>query len=72
MLNLLSEQAAGYSDGYLWGMITNGRGLMPSYKRIPAQERWYVVDYVRQLQRDAGVLANPSVDEGAVAAGGDQ
>ena len=49
-------------------MITNGRGLMPSYKRIPAQERWYVVDYVRQLQRDAGVLSEQA-DEAS--AGGD-
>ena len=33
--------------------ITNGRGLMPSYRRIPAGERWYIVDYLRQLQRNA-------------------
>lgn len=72
LLNLLTPQAAAYSDGYIWGMITNGRGVMPSYKRIPAQERWYVVDYVRQLQRNAGVLGNQNADEGAVAAGGDQ
>lgn len=52
-LNLRSELARGYSDGYLWGMITNGRGLMPSYRRIPADDRWYVVAYVRQLQADA-------------------
>lgn len=51
LLNLLSAQTRGYSDGYLWGMITNGRGLMPSYRRIPAGERWNLVTYVRELQR---------------------
>ena len=52
-LNLRSELARGYSDGYLWGMITNGRGLMPSYRRIPAHDRWYVVEYIRSIQADA-------------------
>lgn len=59
LLNITSDLTRGYSDGYIWGLITNGRGLMPSYRRIPADERWLVVSYVRQLQRDA-------------AAGGDQ
>ncbi len=53
-LNLRSDQAASYSDGYLWGMITNGRGLMPSYRRIPAAVRWQVVAYVRAFQDSAG------------------
>lgn len=42
------------SDGYIWGMIENGRGLMPAYDRIPAEDRWYIVEYVRHLQRQAG------------------
>ena len=49
-LDLHSEQARAYTDGYLWGMITNGRGLMPSYRRIPVDLRWQVVAYVRALQ----------------------
>ena len=53
LLNLRSELTRSYSDGYLWGMITNGRGLMPSYRRIPAYERWYLVAHVRRLQADA-------------------
>lgn len=52
-LNITSALTQSYSDGYIWGMITNGRGLMPSYRRIPADERWLVVNYVRQLQRNA-------------------
>jgi len=49
-LDLTSERAVGLTDGYLWGMIANGRGVMPSYRRIPADDRWYIVNYVRQLQ----------------------
>lgn len=50
-LDLHSEQARAYTDGYIWGMITNGRGLMPSYRRIPATVRWQVVAYVRARQQ---------------------
>lgn len=40
------------SDGYLYGIVRVGRGLMPPYGgRIPSRERWLVVNYVRQLQR---------------------
>jgi mono/diheme cytochrome c family protein len=38
------------SDGYIWGMIRNGRGLMPSYNRIEEMDRWDVVNYIRGLQ----------------------
>lgn len=50
-LNLLSERARALSDGYMWGMIQNGRGLMPAYDRVPREERWALVLYVRELQR---------------------
>ena len=45
--------ARGRSDGYLFGMISGGRGLMPDYKRIPQEDRWHIVNYVRQLQASA-------------------
>ncbi len=63
LLNLTSDLTRSYSDGYIWGMITNGRGLMPSYRRIPADERWLVVNYVRQLQRDAAAGTAPGEDQ---------
>ncbi|MDH3297958.1 MAG: cytochrome c [Gemmatimonadota bacterium] len=56
-LNLLSERAMALSDGYMWGMVANGRGVMPSYRRIPAGDRWYLVHYVRELQ---GASAPPA------------
>lgn len=69
LLDLTSQRTADYSDGYLWGMITNGRGLMPSYRRIPAEERWYLVSWVRQLQRNAG---NAPAGDAAAAPGDDR
>lgn len=51
--NLLSDRTRGYTDGYIYGMITNGRGFMPGYSRIPRETRWQLVTYVRHLQRTA-------------------
>jgi mono/diheme cytochrome c family protein len=52
--NLSSETVAAYSDQYLYAMIRVGRGLMPEYgSRITHFDRWSVVNYVRQLQRQA-------------------
>ena len=48
---LMSERAKGQlSDGYIYGMMRNGRGLMPSYNRIEEHDRWDVVNYIRTLQ----------------------
>jgi mono/diheme cytochrome c family protein len=58
-LNLMSQRARDFSDGYVWGMIANGRGLMPAYKRIPADERWLVVAWLRDLQARSPVDAQP-------------
>jgi mono/diheme cytochrome c family protein len=48
--SLLTAQARAHSDGYLYGIIRNGRGAMPSYNRIEELERWDVVNYLRTLQ----------------------
>ncbi len=47
------------SDGYLYGLVTNapamGRPVMPHYgDKIHGTDRWDVVNYVRQLQQQAG------------------
>lgn len=49
-MNLTRADAMALSDGYIFGIIGNGRGLMPSYRRVPADERWYLVHYIRSLQ----------------------
>jgi len=48
-------QTAARSDGYIYGVIAAGRGLMPPYgERVPHLDRWAVVEYVRSLQAAAG------------------
>ena len=49
---LTAESAVGRSDGYIFGMMAAGRGLMPNYRRIPEGDRWHLVNYVRQLQAE--------------------
>lgn len=53
---LRGEAAVARSDGYLYGMIRVGRGLMPAYgHQIGHYDRWHLVNYVRRLQgADAG------------------
>ncbi|MQA89583.1 MAG: c-type cytochrome [Gemmatimonas sp.] len=52
---LVGGTAPARSDGYLYGIIRVGRGLMPAYgERIAHGDRWAVVHYVRELQRAAG------------------
>jgi len=38
-----------YPDGYIWGYMTLGGAVMPSYANdLSATERWHVVNYVRK------------------------
>jgi mono/diheme cytochrome c family protein len=59
--SLLADQAKSRSDGYVFGMMRNGRGLMPTYNRIEEPDRWDVVNYIRGLQ---GKLAGITVPTG--------
>ena len=64
---LMSDRVKGFTDGYIYGMIRVGRGLMPSYgHRISHFDRWNVVNYLRVLQ---GVVPAPMVAPGAAPAG---
>lgn len=48
---LTADMTKQRSDGYLYAMIRQGRGLMPRYgDKIRGDDRWHVVNYVRQLQ----------------------
>src|SRR5581483_4279028 len=53
-----SNAANALSDGYIFGMIRNGRGLMPSYNRIEEPDRWDIVNYLRALQGKGTIAAN--------------
>ena len=54
-----TNAATTLSDGYLFGIIRNGRGLMPSYNRIEELDRWDVINYLRSIQR-GGAPQTPS------------
>jgi mono/diheme cytochrome c family protein len=41
--------ANAFSDGHIYTTITMGRGRMPSYKRIPVNGKWDLINYVRTL-----------------------
>jgi mono/diheme cytochrome c family protein len=46
------EKIQNYPDGQIFDVITNGTGLMASYRwPIPPNDRWAIVAYVRELQR---------------------
>ncbi|MEP6989310.1 MAG: cytochrome c [bacterium] len=59
VLPLVGASAEGKTDGYIWGMMRNGRGGMPSYNRIEEMDRWDVVNYVRGLQGKYQVASGP-------------
>lgn len=52
------DRLRGVEDGYLFDVITNGKGLMlPFNDRISPEERWAIVLYVRALQRSQNAAA---------------
>jgi mono/diheme cytochrome c family protein len=57
---LVGAAGAARSDGYIWGVIRNGRGAMPSYDRIEELDRWDVVNYIRGLQGRYQVAVGPA------------
>ncbi len=72
-LNLTLDIAKNRTDGYIWGMMRNGRGLMPTYNRIEERARWDVVNYLRALQGrvsgiafETGPVAPPGVTGAAL------
>ena len=68
--NLSGAQVAAYSDQYLYAMIRVGRGLMPEYgSRITHFDRWTIVNYVRELQLQAGNTPGSDVSGGGPPAG---
>lgn len=58
--DLTADMTKGRSDGYLFGMMTFGGAIMPTYANdLTPKERWHVVNYVRKvLQQGGAVQAN--------------
>ncbi|HUG39373.1 MAG TPA: cytochrome c [Longimicrobiales bacterium] len=57
--SLTIPTTVGRSDGYIYAVVKAGRGLMPSYRRIPPRDRWAVVSYLRQLQEQDAAQGGP-------------
>lgn len=45
--------ARALTDGHIYTTISLGRGRMPNYSRITPEDRWNVVNYVRELNGGA-------------------
>jgi mono/diheme cytochrome c family protein len=55
-----AAHVARFTDGYLYGIIRVGRGLMPAYgDRMTHLDRWALVHYLRQLGVDPGAVVPP-------------
>jgi mono/diheme cytochrome c family protein len=63
--------AVRFSDAYLFGLITQGRGLMPGYARIPAPARWDIVNYLRSMDFGPGGTTTQAAPSGAPPAPGE-
>ncbi len=49
--DLMADATKARTDGYIYAMIKQGRGIMPRYgDKIRGVDRWNVVNYVRKLQ----------------------
>jgi mono/diheme cytochrome c family protein len=59
--SLVSQRARDFKDGYLYHMITMGRGLMGGYgsQIIKPEDRWALVNYLRQMQSKEPVFPAP-------------
>jgi mono/diheme cytochrome c family protein len=64
---IVADLTKNRSDGYLFAIMRNGRGAMPSYNRIEESDRWDVVNYLRSLQ---GLAPTVQVTSGPMAAPG--
>ena len=52
------EKILKYPDGQIFDIMTNGQGLMPSYRwPIPPADRWAIIAYIRELQRKRSASA---------------
>jgi mono/diheme cytochrome c family protein len=55
-----SNSANTLTDGYIFGIIRNGRATMPAYNRIEEPTRWDIVNYIRTLQGKTGLAIDTS------------
>ncbi len=51
--DITSDRFISVTDGYLYWVIRNGAGIMPSYyEHLKSHERWLIVNHIRSLQAE--------------------
>jgi mono/diheme cytochrome c family protein len=60
--SLLSDRVRSATPGELQWLLTNGsmRNGMPSWSRLPEQQRWQIISYLKSLQENETAAANGS------------
>lgn len=64
-----SDALRSRKNGYIFDVITNGFGVMPSYRsQVPPADRWAIIAYVRalQLSQNATIADVPSADRASL------
>jgi mono/diheme cytochrome c family protein len=46
-----SKRVQDESDGELFWKISTGRGAMPSWRHLPENDRWALIQYIRTLKK---------------------
>lgn len=61
--NLTTAQFAAQSDGEVFWKLQTGRGQMPSFKALPVDQLWSVINYVRSFtaKRENFVMKNAAI-----------
>jgi mono/diheme cytochrome c family protein len=59
--SLLSDRVRSATPGELQWLLTNGsmRNGMPSWSRLPEQQRWQIISYLKSLQENETAAASP-------------
>ena len=56
--DLTADQTKGRTDGFIWGYMTFGGAIMPSYANdLSPTERWHLVNYIRKGLQHASAEA---------------
>lgn len=60
--NLHSERVRSATPGELQWLLTNGsmKNGMPSWSRLPEQQRWQIITFLKSLQNPDGQMASKS------------
>jgi mono/diheme cytochrome c family protein len=55
--DLTSDAVKQLADGFIWGYMTFGGAIMPSYANdLSPTERWHVINYVRKVLQQGGTV----------------